>query len=194
MPRSRAADRLARPVQGAAGGRVFGRWRAAAPLVAALAAVAVAVAACEGSASPGVASVGSTTNPSTAAQSASADALRYVQCMRSHGVSNLPGSAVSVIGGEVTFDWPAGTKREPEFASASRGCQADLPGRSVRKKHVNVQEELNFSSCMRSHGITDFPDPLPGGGFNIPGNTTSPQFEAAARACQSTGVHWNSAP
>jgi hypothetical protein len=46
---------------------------------------------------------------------------------------------------------------------------------------------------MRSHGIRDFPDPMPGGGvaFQInagPGsdlNPSSPRFEAADQACRS---------
>ena len=154
-----------------------------------LVAVAVSVAACGGSASPGVASVGSTTT--TAPEQSG---TLYASCMRAHGVSNFPDSAVSVNGGQVQLNIPHGVKREPNFASASRACQRDLPCSGVPAKHVNIQEELAFSRCMRSHGITDFPDPLPGGGWDIPGGTNSPQFEAAAHACQSTGVHWNSAP
>jgi hypothetical protein len=36
---------------------------------------------------------------------------------------------------------------------------------------------------MRSHGITDYPDPMPGGGFRITFDTSTPQFEAARNAC-----------
>ena len=43
-----------------------------------------------------------------------------------------------------------------------------------------------FSRCMRSHGTTNFPDPLPGGGFNITGNTNSQQFQAADNTCRAT--------
>jgi len=44
---------------------------------------------------------------------------------------------------------------------------------------------IAFSDCMRSHGVSDFPDPLPGGGFNIPSdiNTSAPAFQAANKAC-----------
>ncbi len=41
---------------------------------------------------------------------------------------------------------------------------------------------------MRSHGITDFPDPTSGGGFEFPAggdvNPAGPQFQTAQRACQ----------
>lgn len=45
---------------------------------------------------------------------------------------------------------------------------------------------LNFSQCMRAHGVSDFPDPGPGGGVNLPAgiNPSSPAFRAAQHACQ----------
>jgi len=47
-----------------------------------------------------------------------------------------------------------------------------------------------FSQCMRAHGISDFPDPGPGGAISITKNTgdlnpSSPAFLAARQACQS---------
>ena len=162
-------------------------------IAAALVGVAL-LAACGGPSSSGVASLRSTSTTTTAPSSAGQTSVRYASCMRAHGVLDFPDWAVSLIDGHAEFNLPRGIKREPRFASASRECQSDLPGSSVPAKHVNVQEELAFAICMRSHGITDFPDPLPGGGFNIPGDTNSAQFEAAASECQSTGIHWNSAP
>jgi hypothetical protein len=39
---------------------------------------------------------------------------------------------------------------------------------------------------MRAHGVPNYPDPLPGGGFNIPStiNPQSPAFVAAQDACE----------
>ena len=46
------------------------------------------------------------------------------------------------------------------------------------------REALNFSRCMRSHGVSNFPDPTAGGGLNINGvNQSSPAFRAARTAC-----------
>jgi hypothetical protein len=117
--------------------------------------------------------------------------------MRSHGVSNFPDSAISVSGGQVEFDIPPAIKREAQFPSASRGCSRDLPdGGASAKPTVNIQEELAFANCMRAHEITDFPDPMPGGGFDIPGDTNSPQFRAAENSCRarsgSSGAHTGS--
>jgi hypothetical protein len=57
-----------------------------------------------------------------------------------------------------------------------------------------LAQALKFSECMRSHGITGFPDPqsVAGGGIRIAiragqGNNlnpTNPQFQAAQKACQ----------
>jgi hypothetical protein len=45
---------------------------------------------------------------------------------------------------------------------------------------------LRFSECMRANGVPDFPDPRPGGGFDIPtaANPGSPGFRSAQAKCQ----------
>ena len=47
---------------------------------------------------------------------------------------------------------------------------------------------LAFAQCMRADGITEFPDPAPGGQFTVaPGSgidPISPQFQAAASKCR----------
>jgi hypothetical protein len=47
---------------------------------------------------------------------------------------------------------------------------------------------LAFSTCMRSRGVTNFPDPSAGGGFHItPGegiDPQSPSFQAAQHTCK----------
>jgi hypothetical protein len=47
------------------------------------------------------------------------------------------------------------------------------------------ESELAYASCMRSNGEPNFPDPKPGGGFNVNSNPNAPQLRAAQRACQS---------
>lgn len=169
--------------------RTTSRWRRIGPLVAVLVAVAALVAACSGGGSPDATS--SSPNGTSAQSSARQSGIHYASCMRADGVPNFPDSAISVNDGQIEFDVPGYLKSEPQFPSASRACQRDLPGGVVSAKHVNLQEQLEFARCMRSRGITDFPDPMPGGGWDLPGDTNSPQFETAAHACQATGIHWN---
>jgi hypothetical protein len=51
-----------------------------------------------------------------------------------------------------------------------------------------TEAELAYAKCMREHGISDFPDPQPGGGpIQVgPGsNWNTPQFNAADDVCKS---------
>ncbi|HWE59238.1 MAG TPA: hypothetical protein VG228_06040 [Solirubrobacteraceae bacterium] len=60
-------------------------------------------------------------------------------------------------------------------------------GGSSKPKHSSHQSAfIAFSKCMRTHGITNFPDPSGGGGLNIAGtgiNPQSPAFQAAQGTC-----------
>jgi hypothetical protein len=51
---------------------------------------------------------------------------------------------------------------------------------------------LAFSACIRAHGVPDFPDPQPAGGFSRsalnPIDQNSPQFLAAEKACRSLAI------
>jgi hypothetical protein len=54
------------------------------------------------------------------------------------------------------------------------------------------QKAVAYAACMRQHGVPNFPDPLPNGGFglnpSITGGTNgqvSPQYQAATTACAS---------
>jgi hypothetical protein len=46
---------------------------------------------------------------------------------------------------------------------------------------------LQFASCMRAHGVPNFPDPSPGGGLHIDQssgiNPSSPAFQSAQNTC-----------
>jgi hypothetical protein len=60
-------------------------------------------------------------------------------------------------------------------------------GKSGSRASV-ASQGLQFANCMRAHGISNFPDPGPGGALKLtPGsglNPSSPAFEAAQRACK----------
>lgn len=140
----------------------------------------LAIAGC-GSASAPKTPAGS--SPTTTTSSQHSIALRFAACMRSHGVANFADPASNGQGPSVRVD-----KRSPAFRTAQRACrtlQAELadvkPGKSRAR-------QLRNAECMRAHGVPDYPDPLPGGGFRIPStiNTQSPAFIAASKACERT--------
>ncbi len=65
------------------------------------------------------------------------------------------------------------------------GVATTLPSGASAEKHY--QRALKYSLCMRSHGITNFPDPNNGGGIQIGStsgiNPQSPQFQTAQKSC-----------
>jgi hypothetical protein len=131
-----------------------------------------------------------------------ADALKFAECMRSHGVANFPDpNAQGAI--QATGLDPGSTT----FQAASNTCRHLLPngGQPTPAQQAKaLAQAIKFSQCMRSHGITDFPDPQSqaGGGISIslhstPGsdlNPNSPQFQDAQKACQSLRIGGPSGP
>ena len=60
------------------------------------------------------------------------------------------------------------------------------PSSSVGKPSGSAR--LVYSACMRSHGVPNFPDPGPGGGFGISSRSgidpASPSFKSAQESCR----------
>ena len=81
----------------------------------------------------------------------------------------------------------AGTSTSSDGGSAggpsTSGSSGGGPGLALK-----TADAAQFSVCMRSHGVPNFPDPSSGGGISIgPGSgidPSSPKFQAAQRACQ----------
>lgn len=168
-------------------------------LLTAAAAAATAIAAC-GSTSPKASTSPTAPNSPAARESASVSStVTFSRCMRSHGVPNFPdlgpggmriganGQTLSVNG--VPVDAPA-------FETARTACQHYLPGvHATPAQTAQIEKQgLEFSRCMRSHGVPNFPDPVtrPGTGGNqeayLPGvNLQSPAVQAGAKACGGFG-------
>jgi hypothetical protein len=152
---------------------------------------ALAVAGCGGSNKP----------PATAAGSQSNDpgvqsAYKFSACMRQHGVSNFPDPVVHTTGNSqsVAIRIDPTITGSPAFKSAQKACQGIMGGppniaQQQAQIHYKVEHYVKFAACMRSHGITSFPDPNSQG--NIPPtllahagvNIHLPNVIAAARAC-----------
>ena len=69
-------------------------------------------------------------------------------------------------------------------ALLAAGCGGGGGGSSHASRPAVHQELVAFAHCMRSHGVPDFPDPLPDGGFPRTGGGNSPQSGSAMKACQ----------
>lgn len=171
--------------------------------------VGVLVAACHsGSNSPSVARVTST-SPSTSPSASSGPTggagggsgnqpggqqiggagggitVAYSTCMRSHGVAKFPDPDSN---GTITI--PAGIDpQSPTYQAAQQTCQKYLSGAAPNPSQSAQAraDALKFSQCMRSHGITNFPDPDAQGHIGISSssgiNQQSAAFQAAQKAC-----------
>jgi hypothetical protein len=139
--------------------------RTASRLQAAAAAIAAAtvIAAC-GSTSPSSSSSSSAGAPPTQAQIQQTEqaAVRFADCMRSHGVSNFPDPTTSPRDFKQALD-PT-TAHSPAFQPAVSACQRLLPrggqnSQSPPPSHAQIEAEIAFAGCLRSHGFPSFPDP-----------------------------------
>jgi hypothetical protein len=169
--------------------KVSGRVRRAGLLVAALAVLGSGLAGCGGS-------DGSSSTSSSAPAAAGgggggatngAQAVKYSQCMRSHGVPGFP----DPVNGRLLLQGTKGGPVDPDspqFQAAEKACKSLAPP-GIGGSGQNTQQQnqmLKFVSCMRKNGVPDFPDPE-GGKITIKGGTVdpnSPQFQAAQKTCQ----------
>jgi hypothetical protein len=101
--------------------------------------LAVVAAACGSASAPRVASIGTTTTPPKAAATAAngpvpggvgklgTDAMKFVACMRSHGVANFPDPVIGP--GQVSIRVTPSVASSPHFKAAQAVCQRLLPGK-----------------------------------------------------------------
>ena len=173
-----------------------------------LLALALAAAGCAGvtacgSANPSAGSAGSSSSGSGAKVGSAG--IRFSQCMRTHGVPNFPDPSGS--GGGIQL--PAGANPfSPSFKAAQNACHSLMPfGGPGRGQPSAARKEqlVQLAQCMRSKGITSFPDPTnsppsappsgggvafggPGGFISIPQSVMqSPGFQQDASECHFPG-------
>ncbi len=93
-------------------------------------------------------------------------AVRFSECMRTHGVSSFPDPNAS---GELTIDAIANgsslNPSAPAFKQALNTCKSlEPPGFMGPKRSAQQQQAgLKFAQCIRENGVPDFPDPIPNG-------------------------------
>ena len=153
-------------------------------------AILLLIAGC-GSSSPKRTGSGSATNGVSAA-------FKFASCMRNHGASNFPEPQVSNRPGgqSISIRVPASLGDSPAFRVAQKACSGILPGpqngnpvQIAQQQHQREQDLLAFTTCLRSHGLPDFPDPTSQGQLTLDMITSAgvdlhaPQTLTAAKAC-----------
>jgi hypothetical protein len=123
-----------------------------------------------------------------------ANALKLSECVRANGIPNFPDP-----NGDGVIQGTGFNPDSPAFRAAMDKCKKYEPNgghASTPQQTAQLEAEaLRFSECMRSHGVTNFPDPNfgPGGTVRIRmgahnGTSLDPNshiFQAAMKACRS---------
>jgi hypothetical protein len=161
------------------------RFRRAGLLAAVAAGIVVLAAACGGSGG----SAGPPGPPSLQQM------VAYSQCMRARGAPFWPDPSRAPGG---TWDYkitPQISHQEsgPGWRAAVKACRklapTELPFTEAQIQAA-LPKLLKLATCMRAHGIANFPDPIANPdfiGFKGPGKGNdihSPRFQAAQQACQ----------
>jgi hypothetical protein len=179
-------------------------FRTGLALVGLLATIGLLAAACGGgSKDPGATQVGSTTATTVApsgtsgsgssGEASQSEQLQFAQCMRSHGVPTFPDPSPGE--GQLNAISAAGINTQsPTYQAAEQACEKYTPAANMTPAQSAAENTkgLEFSQCVRSHGVPNFPDPITGptGGqaINLRGSgidQNSPTYQAANQACQS---------
>lgn len=122
-----------------------------------------------------------------------AAAYHYARCMRSHGLTGFPDPHVSVSPGHTSISMmaPASLGSLSKVKAAQKACAGILPAPGSRSTQEGPGRTvlLAFARCLRSHGLSGFPDPgrdgqispqmISAAGINL----HTPVFLSAARAC-----------
>ncbi len=115
--------------------------------------------------------------------------------MRHHGVANFPDPQVTTTpgGGGVSVKQvvPAADANAPAFKGAQKACAGILNAAGTRERGPQPSKRafLAFARCLRSRGVSGFPDPngqgqLTGSMIAAAGiDFRAPSFKAAAYAC-----------
>ena len=82
-------------------------------------------------------------------------------------------------------------------ASSASGQGATSASGSASSGQTPLAQAVTYSQCMRSHGVPNFPDPVPtpsgGYGYRTAGiDPNSAAFQEALQACKALPSPWNS--
>lgn len=144
-----------------------------------------------GGGAAGVASVASSTTTTTTAQPSANALVAFSRCMRSNGATNFP-DPQQYANGSVKLTIHQ-TDNSPRVRSAFSACNHLLPQRGTQEteqqKRTQLADELSFARCMRSHGVSRFPDPTADGSLSVEMvqaagvDVHSPQVLRVVQAC-----------
>jgi hypothetical protein len=118
-------------------------------------------------------------------------AVAYAHCLRVHGVSNWPDPESNGVFDKSKLSLEQLGVSTAQLQAAQTACVRLAPNGGRPPNQAQVQQikaqALQFSECVRGHGIPTFPDPGRDGRIPDPASVGidqgSPRFQAANEAC-----------
>jgi hypothetical protein len=138
--------------------------------VVAAGAFSLLAAGCGGGGTAGVPRVASTTPAATTATPQNG-LVAFSQCMRSNGMPSFP-DPQRYAGGSVKLTIHQFGAGNPQFQAALNACNHLLPNRggtpeTAQQLRRQRADALSFARCMRSRGVSRFPDPTAQGQLTV---------------------------
>jgi hypothetical protein len=170
------------------------------PAGAALTSVAFLAAGCGGSSPSTTSTSGGSSGSGGPPAGFISNAYKYSACMRNHGVAGFPDPKVTQSNGgtQVAISVTPGIGSSPQFRNAQAACRSILPAPSKADLAAQAKDQENrkqyllaFAHCLRSRGVSGFPDPTAQGQLTLQMvqaagvDLTAPQVRTAALACVS---------
>ena len=134
------------------------RTRRPLPFLAALALVSVISTGCGSNAPSATGTASNSANGPTTKLTARDKAVKFAECIRSHGVSDFPDP-------NAKGDFDYGVSVTPAvWKQATTACKGLQPPGTLSSKRTPKQQSasLRFAQCVRENGVKDFPDPVNG--------------------------------
>ncbi|KAB2349138.1 hypothetical protein [Actinomadura rudentiformis] len=109
--------------------------------------------------------------------------VEYAKCMRANGIKEFPDPQTDP-GGGVGFSMNLDTD-DPKYKAADGKCKSLLPAEPAANDPQARQDAVKLAGCMRSNGVSSFPDPDGNGTFHLKGvDREAPQYRTAMETCQ----------
>lgn len=158
-----------------------------------IAGLCLIAAGCGGGSPSGVASVPSTTTTTTATTAGTTNSsLAFARCMRAHGFGGWP-DPLPDGGFDKSKLRALGYTRNQVRVVEDGACKNFVPKSGGGGPQLTVQQKvadgLSFARCMRSHGVSRFPDPTSLGQLSVAMvqaqgiNVQSPQVLRVVQTC-----------
>jgi hypothetical protein len=139
---------------------------------------------------------GAPSGPGPSPATFTAAAFKYARCMRGDGVTGFPDPSMTDHDGQQVAYLATSNSliASPAFKRANKLCQRILTPtldttQNLAAKTTRAQHIAAFARCMRSHGVSAFPDPNSQGELSLQMiqsagvDLQAPDVVDAARAC-----------